>query len=60
MNLPKALLKERLADRYTAAELADAIDLDATLFLDYFLDEVLEFPEVLGVLGIEEVEDDDS
>ena len=56
MNLPKALLKERLADRYTAAELADAIDLDATLFLDYFLEEVLD-PEVLELLGVEEDEE---
>ena len=58
MNLPKALLKERLADRYTAAELADAIELDATLFLDYFLDEVLEYSEILGVLELVEMEDD--
>ena len=42
MNLPLAEIKQRLADRYTAAELADAIDLDSSLFLDYFLTETME------------------
>jgi hypothetical protein len=54
MTLPREEIKARLADRYTAAELADAIDLDANLFLDYFLEEVL----LMGIeaLEIEEVD----
>lgn len=57
MNLPKEVLKARLADRYTAAELADAIELDASLFLDYFLEEALQR---LDVLDIEESIDVDN
>lgn len=42
MTLPKECIKARLSDRYTAAELADILELDADVFLDSFLDECIE------------------
>lgn len=55
MTLPREEIKARLADRYTAAELADAIELDASLFLDYFLDECIQH---IDAMDIEEVSDE--
>lgn len=55
MNLPREEIKVRLADRYTAAELADIIELDASLFLDYFLDECIQ---QIDAMNIEEVPDE--
>ncbi len=49
MTLSKECIKARLSDRYTAAELADMIDLDAGLFLDYFLDECIENLEAFDI-----------
>ncbi len=49
MTLAKECIKARLADRYTAAELADMIELDAGLFLDYFLDECIEQLEAFDI-----------
>ncbi len=49
MTLTKACIKARLADRYTAAELADMIELDTGLFLDYFLDECIEHLEAFDI-----------
>lgn len=57
MNLSKECIKNRLADRYTAAELADIIELDAGLFLDYFLDECIQ---QIDALNIEEDPDEYS
>lgn len=55
MVLAKECIKNRLADRYTAAELAEIIDLDVSLFLDYFLDECIECQDAFD---IEETTDD--
>ena len=49
MTLTKECIKARLADRYTSAELADMIELDAGLFLDYFLDECIEQLEAFDI-----------
>ncbi len=49
MTLAKECIKARLTDRYTAAELADTIELDVTLFLDYFLDECIQKLEAFDI-----------
>lgn len=55
MNLPREEIKARLVDRYTAAELADVIELDTGLFLDYFLDECIQY---IDAMDIEEILDE--
>ncbi len=53
--------KDRLCDRYTAAELVELLDLSTETFLDSFWDLLLQScPEVLEEVGlvISEEEDD--
>ena len=53
--------KDRLCDRYTAAELAELLDLSAETFLDSFWDLLLQsYPEVLEEVGLVVSEEEDD
>ena len=53
--------KDRLCDRYTAAELVELLDLSTETFLDSFWDLLLQScPEVLEEVGLVVSEEEDD
>lgn len=52
-------LKARLADRFTAAELADLLDISVEDLIEEYIDRILRSPEVLEVVGYEQEETED-
>jgi len=43
--------KKRLAERYTAPELADLLDVNIEYLIDEFWDAILERPDILAEIG---------